>query len=350
MKIPVGIIGASGYGGIQLIRLLLDHPEVELKYLGANRNTDVQIHKLYPFIPADRVDLICEPIVPAKIIARCQVVFISAPNGVAADLVPELVAGGCRVLDLSADYRFQDLKVYEHWYRKARTDQAIAQAAVYGLPELYRDKIKSAQVVGCAGCYPTASLLAAAPLLKQGLVVPDSLIIDAKSGSSGAGREPQVDQLFAEVDGSVRAYKIGRHRHTPEIEQICSDLAGTKDLQVQFTPHLVPMTRGILATLYAQLRDPGLVTEDLLTIYGAFYRHSPFVQILDSDVYPQTKWAVGTNNCLIGLEADSRTGRVVVVSVIDNLFKGQAAQAVQCLNLMLGWPETLGLPRLGYYP
>ncbi|WP_287128817.1 N-acetyl-gamma-glutamyl-phosphate reductase [Candidatus Cyanaurora vandensis] len=350
MKTTVGIVGATGYGGLQLIRILMDHPEVELTYLGANRNTDVPIQKLYPFLPEDKINLICEPIVPSRIIERCQVVFMAVPNGIAADLVPELVAGGCQVLDLSADYRFQDLHLYEQWYAKPRTDHATAQQSVYGLPELYRERIKRAQLIGCPGCYPTASLLAAAPLLKQGLVLPESLIIDAKSGTSGAGREAHVDQLFAEVDGSVRAYKIGRHRHTPEIEQICSDLAGTKNIQVQFTPHLVPMTRGILVTLYGQMRDPGLVTEDILTIYEAFYRHSPFVKVFKIDIYPQTKWVIGTNNCFIGLEADSRTGRVVVVAVIDNLLKGQSAQAVQCLNLRQGWPETLGLPQTGYYP
>jgi len=345
-KVKVGIVGATGYGGIQLLRLLAEHPQVEMVYLGANQNAGVGIQKLYPFIP---LDLICEPIEAERIIQRCEVVFLAAPNGVAAVLAPQLIAGGCRVLDLSADYRFFDLKTYEQWYDQPRTDQALAEKAVYGLPELYRERLVNSCLVGCPGCYPTASLLAAAPLLKQGLVLPDSLIIDAKSGVSGAGRAGKIENLFAETDSTVKAYNIGRHRHTPEIEQILGDLHGGP-IQVQFTPHVVPMTRGILVTLYGQMRDPGLVTEDFLTIYEAFYRASPFVRVLSNGIYPETKWAMGTNNCLIGLEVDGRTGRVVVVSVIDNLLKGQSAQAVQCLNIMLGWPETLGLPRLNLYP
>ncbi|WP_218081887.1 N-acetyl-gamma-glutamyl-phosphate reductase [Anthocerotibacter panamensis] len=344
-KTRVGIVGATGYGGVQLIRLLENHPEAELVYLGAHQNTGVSIQKIYPFLDTDRL---VEVVDPARILEQCEVVFLAAPNGVAAELASQLV-GHCPVLDLSADYRFTSLKTYEEWYGLKRTDQILNEKAVYGLPELYRDRIAHSRLVGCPGCYPTATLLAAAPLLKQGLILPDSLIIDAKSGVSGAGRTPHVENLFAEADASIGAYKIGRHRHTPEIEQVCSDLAGTP-IQVQFTPHLIPMARGILVTLYAQMRDPGLVTEDLLTIYQAFYRSAPFVKVLSSGVYPQTKWVSGTNNCLIGMEADGRTGRVVVVAVIDNLLKGQSSQAVQCLNLMMGWPETLGLPRSNFYP
>lgn len=347
-KTPVGIVGATGYGGVQLIRLLLDHPQVEIVYVGANQNADVPLRKLYPFLP---LELTCEPVDLSRIVERCEAVFLAAPNGVALELAPTLIKGGCKVLDLSADYRFDNLDTYTEWYGFTHQDPLIAAKAVYGLPELFRERISQSQLIGCPGCYPTASLLAVAPLLKQGLVVPDSVIIDAKSGISGAGRAAKVESLFAETDSSVSAYKLARHRHTPEVEQICSELAGTQ-VQVQFTPHLVPMTRGILATLYAQMRDPGLVTEDVLTIYEAFYRThlNPFVQILPAGTYPQTKWVTGTNRCLIGLEVDGRTGRVVVVSVIDNLLKGQSSQAVQCLNLMMGWPEELGLPRLGYFP
>ncbi len=345
-KTTIGIVGATGYGGIQLLRLLNDHPEVEVVYLGAQQNVGVSIQKIYPFLSQD---LICEAVDPDRILERCQVVFTATPNGVASAIAPALVQGGCRVIDLSADYRFHNLKTYESWYKTPRSDQELASKAVYGLPELYRERLPQSRIVGCPGCYPTATLLAAAPLLKRGLVILDSLIIDAKSGVSGAGRALKTESLFAEVNESMGAYNIGRHRHTPEIEAICTDLAGTP-VQVQFTPHLIPMSRGILVTLYGQMADPGLVTEDLLTIYEAFYRFAPFVKILDSGIYPQTKWVTGTNNCFIGLEADSRTGRVVVVSVIDNLLKGMSAQAVQCLNLMMGWPETLGLPQRSFYP
>ncbi|MFM6399951.1 N-acetyl-gamma-glutamyl-phosphate reductase, partial [Planktothrix sp.] len=207
-------------------------------------------------------------------------VFLSLPNGLAYQMAPQLLEKGCKVLDLSADYRFSNLEVYKKWYGGERQDQNIAATAVYGLPELYRHRLSTAQLVGCAGCYVTASLLAIAPLLKQGLVVPDTAIIDAKSGTSGGGRQAKVNMLLAEADSSVEAYAVGgHHRHTPEIEEICSDLAG-HDILVQFTPHLMPMVRGILATVYATLRDPGLVREDLITIYKAFYRNSPLVKIL----------------------------------------------------------------------
>jgi N-acetyl-gamma-glutamyl-phosphate reductase len=191
--------------------------------------------------------------------------------------------------------------------------------------------------------------MALSPLLKQGLIVPETAIIDAKSGTSGGGREAKVGMLLAEAEGSLGAYGVAKHRHTPEIEQIGSDLAGS-EIRVQFTPHLIPMVRGILSTVYATLRDPGLVRDDLLTIYSAFYRSSPFIKILPSGVYPQTKWAWGTNLCYIGIETDPRTDRVIVMSAIDNLVKGQAGQAVQCMNLMMGWEEGLGLPRLAFYP
>ncbi|MBF2000158.1 MAG: N-acetyl-gamma-glutamyl-phosphate reductase [Synechococcales cyanobacterium C42_A2020_086] len=347
-RVPVGIVGASGYGGVQLVRLLQDHPNLELVYLGGESSAGKPFSDLYPHL-GHRVGLTIEPINPDVIGDRCEVVFLSLPNGLACDMAPLLLEKGCKVLDLSADYRFSNLEVYEAWYGRERTDQSVASTAVYGLPELYRDRIVEAQLVGCPGCYPTASLLGISPLLKQGLVIPETAVIDAKSGTSGGGRQAKTNLLLAEADQSLGAYNVARHRHTPEIEQVCSDLAGHEVL-VQFTPHLVPMVRGILATIYATLRDPGLVRDDLITIYQAFYRSSPWVRILPSGTYPQTKWALGTNLCYIGIEVDPRTARVIVMSAIDNLMKGQAGQAIQCLNLMMGWEETLGLPRLSFYP
>lgn len=347
-RLPVGIVGASGYGGVQLVRLLMDHPGVEIVYLGGESSAGKSFSDLYPHL-GHSVDLAIEPIDLEKIAERCQAVFLSLPNGLACQMAPTLLSKGCKVLDLSADYRFSNLETYTAWYATERTDEAVAATAVYGLPELYRDRIASSQLVGCPGCYPTASLLALSPLLKQGLIVPETAIIDAKSGTSGGGRQAKTNLLLAEADNSLGAYGIARHRHTPEIEQICSDLAG-HDINVQFTPHLIPMVRGLLSTVYATMRDPGLVREDLITIYTAFYRSSPFVKILSRGVYPQTKWACGTNLCYIGIEVDPRTDRVIVVSAIDNLVKGQAGQAVQCLNLMMGWEETLGLPQLAFYP
>jgi N-acetyl-gamma-glutamyl-phosphate reductase len=347
-RVPVGIVGASGYGGVQLVRLLMDHPEVELVYLGGESSAGKPLADLYPHL-AHIINQQIEAVDPETIAGRCEVVFLSLPNGLACKMAPQLLEKGCKVLDLSADYRFSDLTTYTSWYGVQRTDLATAAQAVYGLPELYRDRIAEAQLIGCPGCYPTASLLALSPLLKQGLIVPETAIVDAKSGTSGGGRQAKVNMLLAEADNSLGAYNVARHRHTPEIEQICSDLAG-HEVTIQFTPHLIPMVRGILATVYATLRDPGLVRDDLITIYRAFYRNSPWVTVCDPGVYPQTKWAGGSNLCYIGIEVDPRTGRAIVMSVIDNLIKGQAGQAIQCLNIMMGWDETLGLPKLGFYP
>ncbi|MEH2353715.1 N-acetyl-gamma-glutamyl-phosphate reductase [Nostoc sp.] len=347
-RVPVGIVGASGYGGVQLVRLLMDHPEVEIVYLGGESSIGKSFGDLYPHL-AHATNLLIEAVEPEIIAHRCEVVFLSLPNGLACQIAPKLLEKGCKVLDLSADYRFSDLTTYTNWYGTERNDRTIAATAVYGLPELYRDRIAEAQLIGCPGSYPTASLLALSPLLKQGLIVPETAIIDAKSGTSSSGRQPQTNLLLAEADNSIAAFNVGRHRHTPEIEQICSDLAG-HELMIQFTPHLIPMVRGILATVYAKMSDPGLVRDDLITIFSAFYRNSPWVRVCGSGVYPQTKWANGSNLCYIGVEVDPRTGRVIVMSAIDNLIKGQAGQAIQCLNLMMGWDETLGLPKLGFYP
>lgn len=347
-RVPVGIVGASGYGGVQLVRLLMDHPEVEVVYLGGESSAGKTFADLYPHL-GSVVNLNIEAVDPEVIASRCEVVFLSLPNGLACDIAPKLIEKGCKVLDLSADYRFSDLKTYTTWYGTERSDRPIAETAVYGLPELYRDRIAETNLIGCPGCYPTASLLALAPLLKQGLIVPETAIIDAKSGTSGGGRQGKINLLLAEADNSLAAYNVARHRHTPEIEQICSDLAG-HEVTVQFTPHLIPMVRGILATVYATLRDPGLVRDDLITIYTAFYRNSPWVKICNSGTYPQTKWACGSNSCYIGIEVDPRTRRVIVMSAIDNLIKGQAGQAIQCMNIMMGWDETLGLPKVGFYP
>ncbi len=347
-RVPVGIVGASGYGGVQLVRLLMDHPEVELAYLGGESSAGKSFTDLYPHL-GNIVDLDIEGVDPEVIASRCEVIFLSLPNGLACQITPQLIEKGCKVLDLSADYRFSDLTTYTTWYGTQRSDRTIAATAVYGLPELYRDRIAESQLIGCPGCYPTASLLALSPLLKQGLIVPETAIIDAKSGTSGGGRQGKINLLLAEADNSLAAYGVASHRHTPEIEQICSELAG-HEVTIQFTPHLIPMVRGILATVYATMRDPGLVRDDLITIYNAFYRNSPWVKICNSGTYPQTKWACGSNNCYIGLEVDRRTGRVIVMSAIDNLIKGQAGQAIQCMNIMMNWDETLGLPKVGFYP
>ncbi len=350
--VRVGIVGASGYGGVQLVRLLQDHPELHITYLGGQGSTGRPYRDLYPQFD---LDLVVEPVDVDLISEKCDVVFLALPNGLAQTMAPELVARGLKVLDLSADYRFKDLETYRSWYCPQAVDWPAAdhvaanQTAVYGLPELFRSAIAEASLIGCPGCYPTSALLALAPLLRQSLIDIDTIIIDSKSGASGAGRAAKVESLFAEVDSSLHAYGVAQHRHTPEIEQICSTLT-REPVMVQFTPHLVPMVRGIHTTAYATLRDPGLVTEDLLTLYSSFYKVSPWVTILPPRTTPRTKWVIGSNRCLIGLAIDPRTQRVIVLSVIDNLIKGQSGQAVQCLNIMLGLPETLGLPKLGFYP
>jgi N-acetyl-gamma-glutamyl-phosphate reductase len=344
----VAIVGASGYGGVQLVRLLMDHPKIEVVYLGGDSSVGKSFVDLYPHF-GQTTKLKIEPVDVAAIVQRAKTVFLSLPTGVALGLVPELTQAGCRVLDLSADYRFTNLDTYEHWYGHAHSDRTTATQSVYGLPELYRNRIAAAHLIGCPGCYPTASLLALAPLLKQGFIDARTIIIDAKSGTSGGGRQGRLHLLLAEADNSVGPYGVAHHRHAPEIEQVCEDLLG-QEVMVQFTPHLVPMPRGLLTTVYANLRDPGLVSEDLITIYSAFYRASPWIRVLPTGVYPQTKWASGTNLCYIGIEVDERTGRVVVMSAIDNLIKGQSGQAIQCLNLMMGWEETLGLPQQTFYP
>ncbi|WP_204137475.1 N-acetyl-gamma-glutamyl-phosphate reductase [Halomicronema sp. CCY15110] len=345
-QLRVGIVGASGYGGVQLVRLLSEHPHADITYLGGNSSAGREYVEIYPHLA---VPLTVETVSVDVIVNRCDVVFLSLPNGLACELAPQLLERGCKVLDLSADYRFASLEIYQTWYGSDRSDAGTNQQAVYGLPELFGEGLAETRLVGCPGCYPTASLLAIAPLLKQGLAQPDSLIIDAKSGTSGGGRQAKEHLLLAEADNSLAAYGVTKHRHTPEIEQICSRLAG-REVMVQFTPHLVPMVRGILSTVYANLRDPGLVREDLHTIYSTFYRRSPWITVLPTGVYPQTKWAWGTNRCYLGIEVDARTGRVIVMSAIDNLMKGQAGQAVQCFNLMHGLDQQMGLPKQSFYP
>ncbi|MEL6931184.1 MAG: N-acetyl-gamma-glutamyl-phosphate reductase, partial [Cyanobacteria bacterium J06600_6] len=231
-KKPIGIIGASGYGGVQLVRLLLEHPQVDIAYLGGDSSAGKQYSSIYPHL-AHCVDFTVEKIDLDAIAERCEAVFLGLPNGLACDIAPALIAKGCKVLDLSADYRFKNLNTYTDWYKKDRTDQETASSAVYGLPELYRQKIQQAQLIGCPGCYPTASLLALSPLLKQGLIDPATAIIDAKSGTSGGGRQGKINMLLAEADSSLGAYGVASHRHTPEIEQICGDLA-RQDVTVQF--------------------------------------------------------------------------------------------------------------------
>ena len=356
-RIVVGIVGISDYAGLQLIRLLLNHPLVDLVYVGDSDTVEAgplgkRLSDIYPLssLPAT---LNVQPIDLDKIGQSCQYVFLAQPHGRAWEIAPTLLDKGCRVIDLSADYRLFQLDDYQEWYGEAisgsRNDRRVVQQAVYGLPELYRDRLTTANLVGCPGCYPTASLLAIAPLFKHGLVDTSSAIIDAKCGLSEGGRKLKNRLLFAEADTSIAPYAVSRHRATPEIEQVCTDLAG-HDISVLFTPHRIPTVRGLLVTLYATLRDPGLVRDDLITIYQVFYRTSAWLEVLPNGVYPQSKWTLGTNLCHIGIETKQQSGQVVVMAAMDNLVKGQAGQAIQCMNIMAGVDETLGLPTQALYP
>lgn len=347
--INVGIVGATGYTGVELIRLLLNHPKVNLTTVTSKSYAGQKISSVYPSLTG-ATDLICSDLNIEKLINDCDVVFIALPHGHAKELAEELLSAGKKVIDLGADFRLKDMGTYKQWYNEEPPKEKILQQAVYGIPEISREKIRNASLIANPGCYPTSSILALAPLVKEGLVDLKSIVIDAKSGVSGAGRSLGLGVHFTEVNDSFKAYKVASHRHTPEIEQEISNLAGTEVI-LSFTPHLVPMNRGILATIYAKLNSKGkeLPTQDYLNqIYQNFYKDELFVQILE-DQLPQTNWVSGTNICQITVTLDKRTGRVVVVSAIDNLIKGAAGQGIQNMNVMNGLPEETGLKLISRY-
>ncbi|HZT42168.1 MAG TPA: N-acetyl-gamma-glutamyl-phosphate reductase [Chthonomonadaceae bacterium] len=346
--LDVAVVGASGYGGGELLRLLARHPRVTLRRAFSETYAGKPLSAGFPGW-AKQTDLCFESYGDGAAAAECDVVFLAQENGKAMEMAPRLLEAGCKVIDLSADFRFRDTNLYESWYKMPHAASEANKKAVYGLPEIYGEAIRSAPLVGNPGCYPTAAILALAPLLHRRVFDPESLIVDAKSGVSGAGRAKfSLDYHFPEVAENVSAYKIaGTHRHTPEIEQVLSDWVGIP-LRVTFTPHLIPMARGILATCYANLREP-VNTGDLITLYEEFYANAPFVAVV-SDPPPATKHTLGSNMCHIGLAVDKRTNRVTVVSAIDNLVKGAAGQAVQNMNLMCGFAETDGLDFGGLWP
>lgn len=341
MAIRVGVAGATGYGGIELVRLLGLHPEVELVLAGTESYIGQDLAAVYPHL-SNRVQLKGREATAEALAAECDVVFTALPHGVPMKLAPAVLAAGKRLIDLGADFRLRDVDAYEAWYKKKHEAPELMEQAVYGLPELYRQQIAGARLVGNPGCYPTSCALAAAPLLRAGVVDSKGIIFDSKSGVSGAGRGLSLGSHFSEVNENFKAYNIaGGHRHTPEVEQTLSDLVGAP-VTVTFTPHLVPMTRGILTTAYFTLLEDRS-TEQLLDLFREFYASEPFVRIRPAGDLPQTKQVWGSNYCDIGLQVDRRTGRVLVVSVIDNLVKGAAGQAIQNMNLLFGLPETTGL-------
>jgi N-acetyl-gamma-glutamyl-phosphate reductase len=344
-KIDVGIVGASGYGGGELIRLLARHPLARVRTAVSETYAGQPVTAAWPGLAAQS-DLRFERYEDGAEVAQCDVVFLAMENGKAMETAPHLLGAGCKVVDLSADFRFADTGLYTRWYKMDHTALEWARRAVYGLPELRAEAIAGASLVGNPGCYPTASILALAPLMAERAIDPASIVIDAKSGVSGAGRSKfALDYHFPEANESVSAYKpAGTHRHTAEIESALGDLAGG-EFPVTFTPHLIPVTRGILATCYATLRGRQSA-EELLDLYRSFFADKPFVVVL-ADGLPATKHTLGSNRCHIGLALDTRMNRVTVVAAIDNLVKGMAGQAIQNMNLMCGFPETAGLDNIG---
>ncbi len=345
--IDVAIVGASGYGGGELMRLLAAHPKARVRTAVSETYVGQPVSASFAGL-AKRSDLIFSSYGDGAEVAKCDVVFLAQENGKAMQTVPHLLEAGCRVIDLSADFRLKDLNVFTSFYKLDHVAPEWNAQAVYGLPERHREAIRGARLVGNPGCFPTASLLALLPLFVNGLVDTNSVIIDAKSGISGAGRSKWSQAYhFPEANENVSAYNIaGAHRHTPEIEQTLTEVAGS-DVALSFTPHLIPVTRGILATCYATLKEKG-TRDDLWKMYNAFYADEPFV-VMREDL-PTTKQVLASNMCHIGLEVDARLNRVTVVSVIDNLVKGMAGQAIQNMNLMCGVEETDGLTMGGLWP
>ncbi|WP_418791477.1 N-acetyl-gamma-glutamyl-phosphate reductase [Phosphitispora sp. TUW77] len=345
--IKAGIVGGTGYTGAELVRILSRHPEVELIGLTSQTYAGQRFDSVFPSAGGFS-EAVLEAQDVRSLADRCDVIFTALPHGVSMEVVHEVAAAGKKVVDLGADYRFDDIKTYEKWYKVSHKTPELAAKSVYGLPEINRQLILAADIIGNPGCYPTSVILALAPLLKNGMVKTDTVIADSKSGVSGGGRGLNLAFHYGECNENFKAYNIGGHRHTPEIEQELGKLAG-ESMTISFTPHLVPMTRGILSTVYASLVNP-CSTEVLLDMYRDFYSKEFFVRVHPEGQLPQTKWVSGSNFCDIGLKVDSRTGRVVVVSAIDNLVKGASGQAVQNMNLMFGLDEKTGLDFAPVFP
>lgn len=344
--VKVAIMGASGYTGVELVRLLAGHPGVEIVCVTARQNAGEGLSILFPSL-LDRISLLCEATEAEAVAARAELVFLALPHQAAMAVAPALLQAGSRVIDLSADYRLRDPAVYGAWYGEHTSPDLLGEA-VYGLPELYRERIRTARLVANPGCYPTSVALALAPLLREGLIDPRTLVIDSKSGTSGAGRAAKTGSLFCEVNEGFKAYGVASHRHTPEIEQTLGEIAGAP-VTVSFTPHLLPVNRGILSTCYANLARP-LSTAELVERFRAHYNGEYFVRVHPEGSLPNVAFVRGSNFCDIGVVSDPRTGRVIVVSAIDNLVKGAAGQAVQNMNLLLGFEETAGLTALPLFP
>ena len=344
--IRIGIVGASGYTGVELARILCNCPDVKLTVATSRQYKGKKLADVYPSL-AGMVDIVCEDLQAEELSDRADLFFTAVPHQTAMAIVPDLLEAGKKVVDLSADFRLHDAKVYEQWYQVHSAQQYLPEA-VYGLPELHREQIAKARLVANPGCYPTSVILGLAPLLQAGVVDPSTLVVDSKSGASGAGRLAQTGSLFCEVTDGFKAYKVGEHRHTPEMEQEIS-LLSQQPVIISFTPHLLPISRGILSTMYAKLSKSVTDTE-IGELYNDFYQDEHFVRLCGLGQFPATQFVRGSNFCDIGFKVDERTGRVIILSAIDNLVKGAAGQAVQNMNLMCGFPETQGLNIVPLFP
>ncbi len=350
--VKVGIIGATGYAGNELVRLLMGHKDVEIMWYGSRSYIDKKYAEVYQNM-FEIVEDTCLDDNMEELASKVDVIFTATPQGFLAGVLTEEILSRVKIIDLSADFRIKDVRTYEKWYKIEHKSPQFIEEAVYGLCELNRDKIKGARLIANPGCYTTCSILTAYPLVKEGLIDPDTLIIDAKSGTSGAGRGAKLPNLFCEVNENMKAYGVTNHRHTPEIEEQLGYAAG-KEIVVNFTPHLVPMNRGILATEYATLNkkaDGTLPTyEEVKAVYDKYYKNEKFVRVLEKDNCPETKWVEGSNYVDVNFKIDERTGRIVMMGALDNLVKGAAGQAVQNMNLLFGFDEAEGLNLVPMFP
>ncbi len=344
--LKVAIIGGSGYTGGELLRLLEQHPHVKIAAVTSERSKGKPISTLFPNLKSCRLKF--ESFKIRNIIKKADLFFLCLPHKTSQEAVAGLYKAGKKVIDLSADYRLKNASVYRKWYDIQHKYPALLKNAVYGLPELYRERIKCASIIANPGCYPTGAILGLAPIIKSAFIDSNSIIVDSKSGVSGAGRNPALPFMFSEVSGSVKAYAITIHRHTPEIEQELS-IVSKKKIKINFTPHLIPMDRGILSTIYVKLNRK-VNSTDINRIYKKFYANEPFVRVLTDNEYPNTKAVVGTNSCDIAMFVDKRKNSLIIVTVIDNLLKGASGQAVQNMNIMYEFDETTALKTASTYP
>ena len=347
--VKVGIIGATGYAGNELVRILLGHKDVEIVWLGSRSYIDQNYSDVYRNM-FKLVDAKCMDDNMEQLANEVDVIFTATPQGLCASLVNDDILSKVKIIDLSADFRLKDVDIYEKWYKLEHKSPQYIDEAVYGLCEINRDKVtKDTRIIANPGCYTTTSILTLYPLVKEGIINPDTIIIDAKSGTSGAGRGAKIANLFCEVNESMKAYGVGTHRHTPEIEEQLGYACGRDDLKLIFTPHLVPMNRGILVTAYANLAKD-VTYEDVKAAYDKYYDKEYFVRVLPKDVCPETRWVEGSNFVDIGFKIEPRTNRIIAMGALDNLVKGAAGQAVQNMNLLFGFDENEGLKMAPMFP